>query len=252
MACTTSGDQLSASNVPAPSLEKLADGVWIHKSYELVPPWGPVLSQGLVVVKNGQAIIIDSAWNDTDTAMVLDLIRKDLGALPVLAIPTHAHSDKMGGLGQFKKEGVDTVAHPFTNEDAETHGVVPAARSFPSPFRFAKVQLHDSKDYTVLAEGPLVEVFYPGEGHTRDNIVVYVPSVKVVFVGCLVRPGEASSMGNTADSNLAAWATSISAVAERFPDADIVVPSHGKPGGRELLDHTIDLAHKANKERNDE
>ena len=35
--------------LPSPSLEKIAEGVWIHKSYKMIEPWGLVLSQGLVI-----------------------------------------------------------------------------------------------------------------------------------------------------------------------------------------------------------
>jgi len=34
-------------------------------------------------------------------------------------------------------------------------------------------------------------------------------------------------------------------VAARYPDARVVIPSHGPAGGRELLDHTIALAEAA-------
>lgn len=232
----------SANKLPAPSLEKIAEGVWVHKSYETIEPYGSVLSQGLVIVENDQAIIIDSAWNNADTELIIDLVREDLNATPVLAIPTHAHADKMGGLAEFKKAGIDTVAYDLTNEDAVARGFEAADRSFLPSFTFGKITAPDAGDPPTLNEGPNIEVFFPGEGHTRDNIVVYVPSAKVIFGGCLIRPGSASTMGNTADGNVDTWAASVRAVADAFPDAEIVVPSHGKAAGRELLDHTIQLA----------
>lgn len=91
-----------------------------------------------------------------------------------------------------------------------------------------------------------LEFFYPGPGHTRDNIVVYYAPAKVLFGGCLIRPGGSDNLGNTADGDVAGWADAVRRVAAQFPEAEIVIPSHGPPGGRELLDHTIALAEAAN------
>jgi len=225
----------------APSLEPIADNVWIHKSYENIAPYGPVLSQGLVVVKNGHAIIIDSAWNNHDTVEILNLTKKLTGATTDIAILTHAHNDKMGGVSTFKRNGVDTLALDKTNEDAIKNGLEPAERTLTSPFRNGQIFINKTKNITTLLSGPKVEIFYPGPGHTRDNIVVYVPDAKVLFAGCFIRPGKTKSLGNIADANIAEWAQSIEATATRFPNAEIIIPSHGTAGGRDLFDHTITL-----------
>ena len=104
---------------------------------------------------------------------------------------------------------------------------------------------------SLLAEGDVwslsygdrqLEVFYGGPGHTLDNIVVYVPSARVLYTGCLVRPGESGSLGNTNDADIDKWAESVARVRDRYQGrVDVVVPSHGPPGGPELLDHTIEL-----------
>ena len=90
-----------------------------------------------------------------------------------------------------------------------------------------------------------IEVFYPGAGHTPDNVVVAVPRAGILFGGCLIRPAGAQNLGNTTDADVAAWADSVRAAAARYPAARLVVPSHGVPGGRGLLDHTIALADAA-------
>ena len=97
----------------------------------------------------------------------------------------------------------------------------------------------------VIGGGIHYEVLYPGPGHTRDNIVVYYPDAKVLFGGCLIRPGGSDNLGNTADADVVHWAEAVRNVAAAFPDAEIVIPSHGPMGGRELLDHTIALAEAA-------
>ena len=37
------------------------------------------------------------------------------------------------------------------------------------------------------------------------------------------------------------WAASVAKVSARYPEARLIVPGHGQPGGRELLDNTLAL-----------
>lgn len=226
-----------------PSLERIAEGVWVHKSYGDVQPWGRVLSQGLVVDTKSGVLLVDTAWTDEDTEKLLALVEEAAGALPELALFTHAHADKMGGAGALARADIATRAHPLTNEEAPARGLRPAAMTVLSSGDHATLFAYAEGGRD--AAGP-VEVFYPGPGHTRDNIVVYYAPAKILFGGCLIRPATATDLGNTADGNVASWAASVRAVAARFPDAEIVIPSHGAAGGRALLDHTIALAEAAN------
>ncbi len=228
--------------ISEPALEKIADGVWIHKGYKNIAPWGPVLSQGLVIDTGDGIALVDTAWTDTDTAQILALVHQATGAMPDIAIITHAHGDKMGGMAALQEAGIGARAHPLTNADAPGRGL--------RPTRFS---ILDGREYDSLlgvsengieAEGP-IKVFYPGPGHTRDNIVVYYEPAKVLFGGCLIRPGDTDNLGNTADADIANWANAVRKAAAQFPDAEIVIPSHGPMGGRELLDHTIALAEAA-------
>lgn len=236
--------------LPEPSLEKIADGVWIHKSYENIEPWGAILSQGLVVKTNEGVFLIDTAWNDADTDKILALIEAIMGELPKAAIVTHAHQDKMGGMQTLHDAGVHTWAHALTNEDAVLRRLGQADSTLFDVSKRWSTQidlfLSSPKPGQAREKKDGVIVHYPGAGHTRDNIVVYYEPAKILFGGCLIRPGKSNNLGNTADADIAHWADSVRTVAAEFPDAEIVIPSHGPKGGRELLDHTIALADAAN------
>jgi glyoxylase-like metal-dependent hydrolase (beta-lactamase superfamily II) len=150
-----------------------------------------------------------------------------------LAVFTHAHADKMGGVGIVRKRGIQTYALARSNELAIKRGFTPAE---------AALELRVNGPLQTL--GPLT-VFYPGAGHTADNIVVNIEGAGILFGGCLIRPGNSDNLGNTADGNVQHWATATEALAARFPDPKIVVPSHGPLAGRELFTHTIALAKAA-------
>ncbi len=219
-------------------LEKIAEDVWIHKSYETIEPWGPILSQGLVVKDGAELLVIDTAWNDEDTERLLDLIDEQIFNGPGTLVPTHAHADKMGGMNTVNKRNWATLAFELTNEAAAKHGLTPARSSVP----YFEHERGKPNSWNVGR----IQFFYPGPGHTRDNIVAYDPKTKILFGGCLIRPGEANTLGNTTDADLAAWADTVRRVAAEFPDAEIIIPSHGPAGGRDLLAHTIALAEVTN------
>ena len=236
-----------AKPLPEISLEKIAEGVWVHKSYAVIEPWGPILSQGLVVERNGVVVLVDTAWTDGDTAKLLALAENATGIKPALVIGTHAHDDKIGGLDAAHGAGVISLGHAFTIADAPQRNLTPPQKVLFTRGNPQTVTGAQAIDGGGMMKLDLVEVFYPGPGHTRDNIVVYDPVSKVLFGGCLIRPGGSTNLGNTADGDVTNWADAVRKVAAAFPEAEIVVPSHGLRGGRELLQHTIDLAEAAQK-----
>ena len=86
-----------------------------------------------------------------------------------------------------------------------------------------------------------VETFYPGKGHTEDNIVVWLPQYQILAGGCLVKSAEAKDLGNVADAYVNEWSTSIENVLKRYGNINAVVPGHGEVGDKGLLLHTLDL-----------
>ena len=233
-----SGTSFSAYSVSSDTSKieytQLAKNVWMHTSYHEVTSWGKVLSNGLIVQTPDGAILIDTGWNNTQTAAILKWSEEALKQPIVAAVFTHAHSDKMGGVDAVIAKGAETFAHPLSNKFAPQEGLTPAEH-----------------DLTIQPNGRMkashpafkaIEIYYPGGGHTLDNIVVAIPEAHILFGGCLIRPGGSHSLGNTASADLSSWASSIKRTAQKFPDASLIIPSHGAPAGRELLEQTEQLA----------
>ena len=93
--------------------------------------------------------------------------------------------------------------------------------------------------------GETVEVFYPGAGHTADNLVVWLPKSNVLFGGCFIRSLETSSLGYAGEARIEEWPALVDNVLRRYPEAVTVVPGHGKSGDIGLLYHTRQLAASA-------
>ncbi len=217
------------------AFRELAPGVWQHTTYLDLPGIGPVPSNGLLVVDFDNTLLIDTAWTDSQTAQIVawadGVLEKPIRA----AVITHAHKDKMGGIAALHQADIATYAHPLTNEDAPDNGFEPAR----NVLQFADngwVQGEQSITLTPLS------IYYPGGAHTRDNIVVGVPTAGIVFGGCMIKGTDNATLGNLADADTAAYAQSARNVDAAFPRFDVVAMSHSQPESREAIAHTIALA----------
>ena len=93
----------------------------------------------------------------------------------------------------------------------------------------------------VLAiNGIKVKNLFFGEGHTKDNIVSYIPSEKVLFGGCLLKTVGAKK-GYLGDANTTDWSNTVAKIKKELSDIEYVIPGHGKTDGTELLTYTIQL-----------
>ena len=77
---------------------QLAPNVWQHTSYLDMPGFGAVASNGLIVRDGGRVLLVDTAWTDDQTAQILNWIKQEINLPVALAVVTHAHQDKMGGM----------------------------------------------------------------------------------------------------------------------------------------------------------
>ena len=50
--------------------------------------------------------------------------------------------------------------------------------------------------------------FYPGPGHTSDNITVGIDGTDIAFGGCLIKDSKAKSLGNLGDADTEHYAAS--------------------------------------------
>lgn len=209
-------------------IEKIADNVWRHVSSKNIPTFGLVPSNGIIARFGTDILLVDSAWDDAQTRLILDWIEKELQAKPAVAVMTHAHEDRMGGIHEIHRRGIRTISSRLTAALAKPHGFEVPQHTFDDTL-------------TLTLGGREILVRYPGPGHTRDNIVVWLPDQKLLVGGCLVRSVQARSIGNTADADLAQWPATIATLLQEFPQAKIVVPGHDDPSGLEALTHTLEL-----------
>ncbi len=209
---------------------QIAPKVYVHTSYRTFNSV-PFPSHGLLISTKAGVVMIDTGWGNEPTEQLLDWVKANLRQPVVICMPTHYHDDKMGGMGAMQAQGIPVMSSALTAQLAATHNLGSPDVTFRTDTSFA-------------VGGQRIEVYYPGGGHTPDNVVVYLPNQKILFGGCLVKDAQAKNLGNTADADMGNWANAIRNVQRRFPRAKVVIPSHGPWGDRTALSHTLELLQK--------
>ncbi|MGB7374860.1 subclass B1 metallo-beta-lactamase [Pontixanthobacter sp.] len=217
------------------SFQELAPGIWQHTAYLDVPGFGAIPTNGLVVADGETSLLVDTAWTDQQTEAIIGWARAALNKPIRAAVVTHAHKDKMGGMNALHDAGVATYALAMTNSLAAEKNLTPAQNDITLNAR----QWATGDAAQVLA--PL-KIYYPGGGHTADNITVGIAGTRIAFGGCLIKGSGAKSLGNLADADTQNYAATLSNFAVAFPDATIIAMSHSEPEGREAIDRSLKLA----------
>ncbi|HEY1077894.1 MAG TPA: subclass B1 metallo-beta-lactamase [Fontimonas sp.] len=211
-------------------IRQIAADVWIHTSWHVLPGNRRLSSNGLIVRNGDRLLLIDTGWGVEPTQALVDWIDREL-RLPIAAlIPTHHHSDRIGGWPALAKRGVALLATPQT---LSLSGEVAMMQS-PDP------ALNRLAENQAIAIGA-VEVFAPGPAHSPDNLMVWLPRQRILFGGCAVKAADATALGNIDEADFSGWPLAIRRAQQRYPQAQLVVPGHGEAGGRELLSHTLVL-----------
>ncbi|HSF52345.1 MAG TPA: subclass B1 metallo-beta-lactamase, partial [Algoriphagus sp.] len=208
-------------------IEQLTSNTFVHISYINTQDFGKVACNGMIVINGDEALVVDTPTEDAASGELITWLEKERMVKVKAVLATHFHTDCVGGLKEFHANGVPSYGSLKTIALARTAG-------FPVPEKGFEDQL-------ILEVGELrVMNQFLGEGHTRDNVVTYVPSDQVLFGGCLIK-ALGAGFGNLEDANTAAWSATVTKVKATFPDVQRVIPGHGKVGDVELLDFTIKL-----------
>ena len=217
------GEQIS----PSLWVRSLADGVWLFTAFDDPDSESPIPANGLVVRTNAGMVLIDTGWNADQADLLVKWCDREQSEPVRAAIVTHFHVDRAGGARRLIQQGVRL-------EMLESTAAKLGFEDDPMVERFT----HQD---TLRVGGRSIELLWPGAGHTPDNITAWIPDAQVLFGGCFVKDRFAKTLGNIDDADRTAWPSSLKRLQKRYPNAMIVVPGHGKPGGLELLEHTQGL-----------
>lgn len=232
-------------------ISKLSDTIYVVTHYF---PWE---SNSLIVkASENEVVLIDTPYNVSATKLMLSWIENNLTPNKITAINTGFHIDNLGGNQCLRDEGIDIYGADKTCVLIDERG----ERSQKQLILWLKPEQEKIKEVYEsmvfvkpnklfkIEEGLLLEignlsfaVYFPGETHSPDNLVVYIKECDLLFGGCMIKALSSRTLGFTGDANIAEWIIAMKHIQNKYQTAQLVIPHHGMWGGTNLIQHTIDL-----------
>lgn len=215
--------------------KKISDSSYVFTTYQVYKDV-KISSHGLLKITSGGVVMIDTPWDTTQFQPLLDSIDRKFHKKVLMVISTHWHEDRTAGLDYYKSKGIATYS---------TY----ATRNLCRENNFPQAEYTFEGDTTFNIYNTIFETFYPGAGHSSDNIVVYFPKDRLLVGGCFVKSVEATDLGNLSDANIGMWRVSAKTLIKKYPKVKTVIPGHQKIAGKSALKHTLKLAKEKYKGR---
>lgn len=213
----------------------LTGDFYIYTTYNIYEG-SRIPANGLYVITNDGAVLFDTPWDTTQFQPLLDSIRLKHNKRVIMCIATHWHSDRTEGLAYYKQKGIKTYTTILTDELSKKNNKKRAE------YLIEKDTVFHIGQYTF-------ETYYPGQGHTEDNIVLWFKNEKILYGGCLIKGASAENLGYLGDGNPFEYETTLKNVQKKFPKPKFILVSHHDWNNINSLKHSIQLAKKLKKEQ---
>jgi len=209
------------------NITKLTSNCYIYTTYHAYK--GDVASaNGLYIITHNGVALIDTPWDTTQFQPLLDSIQARHHQKVVLCIATHSHGDRTAGLEFYRQQNIKTYTSTQTDSISKVDN-------------YKCAEFHFTKDTTFTIGQLSFQTFYPGPGHTVDNIVVWFPQQKILYGGCFIKSIEATDLGYIKEANLQAWPTSLKNTQQKFPQPKFIIPGHDNFTNFNAINHTLKL-----------
>ena len=183
---------------------------------------------GLLYFNDNECLVVDTPISDSVSQELINWIRENKKVRIIGVVATHWHDDAAGGLQAFHNENIPSYSLEFTRDTLIIQNLPATQNVFTDSMK-------------IKVGNKFAELYYPGPGHVKDNIVVWFEDEKALFGGCLVKEFKSNSIGYIGDADLNNWDKTLAKVKDKFHEAEVVIPGHGDTGGLELIDKSIEI-----------
>ena len=188
-------------------------------------------ANGMYLITSKGVVMFDTPWDTTQFQPLLDSIQLKHHKSVIMCIATHWHSDRTEGLAFYQQQGISTYTTILTDELSKRN-------------HKKRAEYLMAKD-TIFNVGPyFFEVYYPGPGHTEDNIVIWFDKEKILYGGCLIKGVDTENLGYLGDANLEEYHATLKNVQRRYSDPRYIIISHSDWNNVHSLEHSIRMAKK--------
>lgn len=213
---------------PKLNITPLTGDFYIYTTYNSYQG-SQVPANGMYLVTNEGVVMFDTPWDTTQFQPLLDSIAVRHNKKLVLCFATHWHSDKTAGLEYYRKKGIKTYTTIQTDELSKKNNEKRAE------FLMTKDTLFHIDQYAF-------EIFYPGQAHTTDNIVIWFPREKILYGGCLIKGSSDTNLGFLGDGNVKEYANTLKKVQQKYPNPKHIIIAHNDWNDLNSLKHSIEMA----------
>lgn len=214
-------------------ISQLTGDFYIYTTYNTYQE-SQVPANGMYLVTNDGVVMFDTPWDTTQFQSLLDSIKLKHNKSVVLCFATHWHSDKTAGLEYYRQQGIKTYTTVLTDELSKKN----------NKKRAQFLMAHD----TVFNVGQYAfETYYPGPGHTEDNIVIWFEKEKVLYGGCLIKGADDEDLGYLGDGNAIEYAATLKKVQKKCRNPKFIVIAHSDWKNLNSLRHTLMMAKELKK-----
>jgi metallo-beta-lactamase class B len=192
-------------------------------------------ANGMYLVTNRGVVLFDTPWDTTQFQPLLDSIMARHKQKVVMCISTHFHEDRTAGLTYYSQLGIKTYTTKQTDD-------------------LSKAKNKPRAEYLVYGDSTFVvgehsfKIYYPGKGHSPDNIVIWFDKDKILHGGCFVKSMDTESVGNLSDADIDEWIKSVKKVQAKFIQPRFIIPGHQGWTSSGALKHTLKILERHRKQ----
>ncbi len=216
-------------------ISHLTGDFYIYTTYNTYEE-SQVPANGMYLVTNNGVVMFDTPWDTTQFQPLLDSIKLKHNKSVVMCFATHWHSDKTAGLEYYRQQGIKTYTTVLTDELSKRNNK-------------KRAEFLMAKD-TVFTVGQFsFETYYPGEGHTADNIIIWFKKEKILYGGCLVKGVDAENLGYLGDANVTEYASTLKKVQKKCRKPRFIIIAHSDWKNINSLKHSLRMAKELKKKK---
>jgi cyclase len=175
-----------------------------------------------VIVGDKGVIVVDAKTTPAQGKELLDDIAKITPKPVTTVILTHSDGDHVNGLASFPA-GITIIAHE-NNKKEQDAALAAGGRGAPPAGHLPTKTISKNRE-DLKIEGEKIEVLHWVPAHTSGDLVVFLPSEKIVFTGDIITTQPDALIHLEKNGSSEGWVTTAKGIAAL--NADQFVPGHG-------------------------
>jgi glyoxylase-like metal-dependent hydrolase (beta-lactamase superfamily II) len=179
-------------------------------------------NSGVIIGAKG-VIVIDVKTTEAGGKQLLESIAKITPKPVTTVIETHSDGDHVNGIAAFPA-GITVIAHANNKKEQET-ALAAGGRGAP-PAGHLPTRVVEKNHETLKIDGVKLEAYHWVPAHTSGDLVIYLPSEKVVFTGDIISVTMADPLIHLEKNGSSeGWITTVKGIGAL--NATRFVPGHG-------------------------